>query len=125
MPQIVCAFLRAEGLDQGVKLVPESTNRSHGSLAQESFELGQGHLDRIEVGRVLRQVTQCSARSFYGFAHAGDVISREIVDDDHVVAFKRGHQALFQIGQESRAVERAIEHERRHDLVLAQGQPQR
>ena len=33
--------------------VPEPPNRSHGSLAQKGFELRQGHLDRIEVGRVL------------------------------------------------------------------------
>ena len=41
----------ADGLDKGV----EGSGRG---LAQVGFELGEGHLDRVQVGGVLRQEQQ-------------------------------------------------------------------
>ena len=44
------------------------TDRS-AAFAQESFELGKGQFDWVEVGRVLRQVEKCGARGLDGFTH--------------------------------------------------------
>ena len=60
--------------------MPETAHGSRGSLAQKSFELGVGLLDRVEVGRIAWQVTQCRARGFDGFTHTGDVMGCEVVE---------------------------------------------
>ena len=69
MLEIICAFLWAESWDEGADFVLETANGSLGGLAQKDFEFGKGRLDRIEVGRIARQVTQPRTRGSDSFAH--------------------------------------------------------
>src|SRR5215208_6390965 len=59
--EVVCAFGRGEGLDETADSGPEAFDRPLGRLAQERLQLGEGVLDRVEVGRVRRQVEQACA----------------------------------------------------------------
>src|SRR5487761_2080469 len=102
MPEIVCAFEWTEGWDEGANSVPKATNGSLGSFAQKGFELGERHLYRVEVGRIERQITQRRARCLDGFAHPGDPMGFEVVDDHDVIALEGGSQALFEIGDKAR-----------------------
>jgi hypothetical protein len=43
MPEIIYAFLWAEGWDEGADPVPKATDGSLGGFAQKGFELGKGH----------------------------------------------------------------------------------
>ena len=53
MPEVVGAFPSAELRYERANSPVESWNRSRGSLAQEFLEFAVGHLDRVEVRRVL------------------------------------------------------------------------
>jgi len=48
-------------------------------------------------------------------------MAAEIVDDDDVTGLERGHQNLFDVSQEAFTVDRAIDHARSFDPVMAQG----
>jgi hypothetical protein len=52
MHAIVCAEARHEEANSAVK----AALRPLGSFAQIRLELAEGHLDRIEIGRVLGQI---------------------------------------------------------------------
>ena len=56
--EVVGAFLRVEGANCGTDGGPQALDASLGGLAQQGLELGEGVLDRIEVGTVGRQVEQ-------------------------------------------------------------------
>src|SRR3974377_1553876 len=120
MPEIVCAFLWTEGWHDGANSVLQGAKGSGCGLAQKSFDLCEYELDRVKVGRILRQVTKRRARGFDEFPHPGYAMGPEIVDDHHVTAFERGHQALLKIDAEHRAGHRSIEYERRYDAVMTQ-----
>ena len=68
--------------------MPEAANGSFGGFAQKGFELAEGRLDRVEVGRIARQVTQRGAGGRDRFAHTGDLMGFEIVDDHDVTALE-------------------------------------
>lgn len=74
----------------------EAANGSLGGFAQEGFEVAKGRLDRVEVGRIAWQVTQRRTGCLDGFAHTGDLMSFEVVDDHDVTALEGGSQALFE-----------------------------
>ena len=110
MPEIICTFPWTEGWDDGADSVPEAANGSFGGFAQKGFELAEGRLDRVEVGRIARQVTQRGAGGRDRFAHAGDLMGFEIVDDHDVTALEGGNQALFEISEKACAGHRSIDH---------------
>src|SRR2546430_2194948 len=62
MPEIVGTFSSTEAWQERANSSSETGNRSFGGSAQKCLEFAEGHLDGIEVGRVLRQVTKCSGR---------------------------------------------------------------
>src|SRR5437870_2042648 len=49
--EVVGAFDGCEGIEQRANGGPEAFDRPLGGFAQECFELGEGILDRIEIGR--------------------------------------------------------------------------
>src|SRR5690606_4235071 len=53
--------------------------RPGGSFAQRGFELGEGHLERIEIGRVGRQVQELRAGRRQHAADLGTLVGRQIV----------------------------------------------
>ena len=51
-------------MDELTDAVPKSLGRSLGGFSQASFQLAEGILDRIEVGRVFRQKDEARAAVF-------------------------------------------------------------
>ena len=60
--EVVCAFLRLEELNEATDGVPETVDGSFSGLAQEGLQLGEGVLDRVEVGAVGRNIEQMPPR---------------------------------------------------------------
>ena len=58
MPEIVGAFARTELRDEGANCSGEARNGSGRDLTEERLEFAVWQLDRVEVGRVFRQVAQ-------------------------------------------------------------------
>jgi len=85
------------------------------------LDLGEGLLDRIEVGGVGRQVPEpCSGRPDK-LADGGRLVGAEIVHDDDVAGFERRHELLLDIGLEALAVDRPIEDARGGKAIDPQG----
>lgn len=78
MPEVVGAFfsteLRHERADGSVE-IGDGPRRK---LAQQSLEFAVGHLDRIKVGRVLRQVANCRLRFLDRLADAWDFVGSQL-----------------------------------------------
>ena len=89
-------------------------------LAEQGFELGEDVLDGIEIGAVGGQEEELGAGLADGPSHRLALVRSQIVHDDDVAWGELGCQALFDIGQEASAVDRAIEHAWRSDPVVAE-----
>ena len=91
-----------------------------GAFPQEALEDAVGSLDRIEVRRIRRQVTQRRADGFDGFLHTLNLMSRNIVHDDNVATLEGRRQALLDISKKDLAIERPLDHHRCGHAIAAQ-----
>jgi len=116
----VYTFLSIEGTGNQADSATESFDCSLGSLAQMRFHFAEALFNRIEVRRILRQISQARADRFDGLAHANDLVSRKIIHDDGIAASKRRGQTFLNIGDEGWSVHRPVEDEGRDHSVVAQ-----
>ena len=93
---------------------------SGGGLAQPMLELGEEHLDRVQVGRVLRQEEEPGAGGADGLPDRGALVRAEVVHDDDVAGPQRRHQHPLDVEPEAVAVDRAVEEPGGLDAVTAQ-----
>src|ERR1700683_2968300 len=117
MPEVVCTFLSSELWYEGANCSVEPGDSSSGSFPQKSFEFAIGQLDRIEVGRVLRQVAKCRPSLFNRLPNAGNQVDSAVVHHDDVVAPECGDQALLDIGEEHLSSHGTLNHHRRGHLI--------
>ena len=85
--------------------------------AHPVLNLGKDLLDRVEVGRVRRQVPQPGAGFPDHLTDGRRLVATEIIHNDDVARFEHGYELLFDIGAEAFAVDRSVEHARRSELV--------
>ena len=78
--------------------------------AQERFQFGERKLDRIEVRTVRREKSNEGAHVLDRGPHRRLLVDREVVEDDDIARAQRGHQDLFDVGEERRAINGPIEH---------------
>ena len=88
----VYTFLGIEGAGNQADSATESFDCSLGGLAQMRFHFAEALFDRIEVRRILRQISQMRPHRFDGLAHAGDFVGRKIIHDDGIATSKRRDQ---------------------------------
>lgn len=86
----------------------------------EGLELGEHHLDGVEVRAVGRQEEEMGSNLADGLAGSVRLVAPEIIKDDDVARRQGGNEGLFDPGGEGGAVDRAVQHEGRHDPVVAQ-----
>ena len=79
-------------------------------LAQGGLELCEGHLDRIEIGRIGRQVHELCPGRFESDAHLSALVGGQIVHHDDVARPERGCENLPHVEIERRSVHGAVEH---------------
>jgi hypothetical protein len=77
---------------------------------QERFQFGEREFDRVEVGTIGRQKPEMRAVAFDRGPDRRLLMHREVIEHHHVAWSQRGHQDLFDICQETRRVDGAIEH---------------
>ena len=65
------------------------------------------------------------ARLLDGRPHLGLFVDDEVVQHDDIAGTERGHQHLFDVGQETRAIDRPIEHGGRVETIEAEGRNHR
>src|SRR5271157_1386756 len=110
MPKVVGTFLSTELWHERANCSIEAWNSPRSDLAQPCLEFAVRQLDRIEIGRVLRQVAQCRSRLLDCFPDARDLVSREVIHRDDVVAPEDRNQALFDVSQEYFSIHGPIDH---------------
>ena len=109
-----------EGVEQGSDFAPCGFGGSFRCLSQQVLELGEHLFDRVQVGRVWRQVEQLGLRSADCLADGGALVAGQVVHDDDVTRCQCGHEELLDPFGEACAVDRLIEHARCIDPVAAQ-----
>src|SRR4051794_10235820 len=82
------------GAEQGADVAeggPERLEGARGRLAQERFDLGERHLDRVQIGRVLGEEQEPGAPRLERLCGASAFVDREIVRD-HDIAGPKGRK---------------------------------
>ena len=98
-------FRAVASLEQATEGVPERVTGAGGSFAQERLQLGEGLLDRVQVGGVGRQVER--ARSTCRpdrLGDAGHLVSGQVVHDHDIARGQLRHEHLLDVGAEGGAV---------------------
>ena len=110
MPEVIPAFVRAEALETFAEERPERLDGSAAGRADDGFQLREAELDGIEIGAIRRQIHERRANALNRAADAGHFVDAEIVGDDEVAGLERRDQYLLDVGEEARAVDRAVAH---------------
>jgi hypothetical protein len=87
---------------------------------QVSFEFGEGHFDRIEIGAVGRQKQEPAASLAQCFGGALALVCGQVVEDDDGSGIKRRGQLRLDVGVEGGTIHRPFDHPRRDQGVLRQ-----
>jgi len=116
----VGAFGWSEVIEQVADAVDERVDGSGWFMAQQCLEFGEGHLDRVHVGAVGRQVEDLSAPSDDRLAHARNLVCRQIVEDHNIALSERRGENVLDVGAEGIAIHRPVEHPRRGHAGQAQ-----
>ena len=93
------------GRDERVDVIEAARPRR----SQEGFQFGEREFDRIEVGTVGREEPELRARPLEGHPDLGLLVDREVVEHDDIARPQRGHQHLFDIGEETGTINGPIE----------------
>jgi len=84
------------------------------------LELGECHLDRIEVWTVRRQEEQPCAFGAYGLLSGDAFVGGKVVEDDDIALRQRRGELRLDIGLEDAPVDRGVDDERGGEPVTAQ-----
>ena len=121
MADVIGTLRRGDGGESGPHGRPQARHRARGDRAQARFALGKDLFDGIKIGAVRGQGKQLRAGRLNRLADPGHFMTGQIVQDDRVARAERGGQHLFDIGDEARAIERAVEDGGGGQLVGAEG----
>ena len=91
----------------------------------DGFQFRETEFDRVEVRTVGREIPERSACPLDRPPYARDFVGAEIVGNDPVAGTQRGHEDLFDIGEEARPVDRPVEDPGRGEPGDAQGGDER
>ena len=112
MPKVVAALGRLETWQTRADGGPQHVAGATARLPQDGFQLRKRVLDRIQIGTVFRQKPETRPDGFNRAADRRTLVTREVVHDDDVAGRERRDQDLLDVGEEARAVDRAIKHGR-------------
>lgn len=91
-----------------------------GLLSQQRLELGEGHLDRVEIGGIGWQEQKPGAPLAHQLGGALALVEADIVEDDDIARLQFGRQLRLDIAFEYLAVHRALDDPGRDQAMAAQ-----
>ena len=95
VPDLCGAFFGWVLSEYGWACVRDSVVCSGFGLSQQSLELGEHLLDRVEVGRVFGQEHEARPDGSDGLSHRLSLVGAEIVEDDDVARLEGRCEELF------------------------------
>ena len=108
MPDVIGAFGGGVQTDRRGDQVADLIKVARACGAHEGFEFREGELDRIEVRTVGRQKSELRADVVNQCADLRLFMDGEIVEHDNVAGPQRGCQNLFDVGEETRVIDRPV-----------------
>ncbi len=90
-------------------MTPSVLDRPLLGLADPVLDLGEGLLDRIEIGRIGWERPESCSGGADRAPHGCGLVAAEIVHDDDVARFKDRRELLLDIGAETFAVDWPVE----------------
>ena len=120
MGEVMVTFSWAEAVQQRPDPLPRRLNGPFSRVTQQRFELGEDLFNRIEIGGVGGEEPQRGPHPLNGRPHGRTLVAAQIVHNDDIAWGKGRQQTLFDISQEARPVERAIEDAGSGHAVVAQ-----
>lgn len=90
----------------------EVADGAGGGFSEQALQFGESQFDWIQIGAVGWQVLKLSADRFDGFADAGDLVSRQVVENQDVSGLERRRELLLHIGEEELPIHGTVDHER-------------
>ncbi len=120
----MAAFFRSEAIEEGADSAPRRLDGAFSRLAESGFELGEALFNRVKIGRIGGQEAQRGARPLDGCPPGGPLVAAEIVQDDDIAGSQSGEEALFHIGEEAGAIDRAIADTGGGQAVAPEGSPE-
>src|SRR5438067_3220388 len=118
MPKVSHTFGRGERSNERANTSLQPLEGALRSFAQRCLQGMEDQLYRVQLRRILRQITQFRAARSDRLLHASDFMKRDVVDHHNVAALERWNQALLDISQESLAVHGSLDHHWRNDTSL-------
>ena len=118
--EVVSALGGREGVEPLGDGTFEGGEGAGGRLAQERLQLGEGLLDRVEVGAVGRQEEQRCAGLFDRSACRRHLVGRQVIEHDNVARDEGWHEQALDPSGEGRAVHGAVDQHRRGQPVEPQ-----
>ena len=120
MFDVVSAFVGHEEAEDGAHQLAHMLEGARTTRAEEGFQFGEGQFDRIEIGTVRREKPQVRAGLLNRRPDFGLFVGGEIIEHHHIARAERGHEHLLNVGEERRAIDRAIKHRRGCQLRRAE-----
>lgn len=107
--EVIGAVFRGEAVEDDADASPERVDGTGWLGSERGLELGEGHLDRVHVRGVWRQVEQL--RLFLGddLGDAIDLVGPRVVHDDDVARSERWREDLGGVGLERGPVHRPFQ----------------
>ena len=106
----VGAFSGKEAIEELADTLDEGVDGAGRLLSEERLEFGEGHLDRVHVGAVGRQVEDLGASCGYRLTDAGDLVGGQVVEHDDIAALEGRGEHLADVDAEGVAIHRSVEH---------------
>ncbi len=103
--------------DRGI----ESISGPGAELAKQRFELAPAELDRVQVGRVRRQVQEGGARCLDELPNAIGAVRADVVEDDDVPGMQLPREEVLDEGREDVLVGCALDRHHRAHAAEAEG----
>ena len=125
MSQVIATLLGADG---AYDLADAAAKPVYGSLcgfAQMRFDFAEAILDRVEIGRVLRQIPQRRIGRFNRLAHPLYFVRRQIIHNNDIATLERWDKKLPHPFDKREPVHCSFHHKRRHHAVVAQSGDER
>ena len=120
MTKVCCAFVWSKCGEQVADPLPGCFDGSFFGLAQQGLELGEDHLDWIEIWAVGWQEEQLGTDAADCVAHRFAFVATEVVDNDDVASVERWYEELPDPSGEGDPVDRPVDDARCDDAVVSQ-----
>ncbi len=115
------ALIRVEEVADRAESGDEVIESSRSDPAEMGLQLGEGHLDRIEVWRVSREEQEPAACPAQGVRRSGHLVGGEVVEDHDRAGVQFGNELGLDPSGEGGTVHRALDHPGRDQGI--RGQP--